>query len=181
MTAKKWIMDCISAHASRIAAGKVAIHDWQEMNELDLERMCWACGGCTKKLQKCHIIPRMLGGKDNPSNIVPLCCICHDKAPDVKDQNEMWNWVEAQQNSWTSIGLGRYAWIVEMLENDPAASSVKDVDLRRFLEGFNIYLRQCGLHGGQHGQGLYIKDASIRWAINKALEPYATDGQLNLF
>jgi len=41
--------------------------DWSEA-----ETRCWRCG-YQKRLQRCHIIPNSLGGKDTPSNLVLLC------------------------------------------------------------------------------------------------------------
>jgi len=41
--------------------------DWAEAHE-----RCWRCG-CEKNLERCHIIPDSLGGKDEPSNLVLLC------------------------------------------------------------------------------------------------------------
>ena len=38
--------------------------DWSES-----DTHCWRCG-CEKHLQRCHIIPDSLGGKDCPENIV---------------------------------------------------------------------------------------------------------------
>ena len=48
-----------------------------------------------KNLQKCHIIPDSLGGKDEPSNIVLLCSRCHIDAPNVESKTFMWDWIRA--------------------------------------------------------------------------------------
>ena len=41
--------------------------DWAEAKE-----RCWRCG-CERNLQRCHIVPYALGGKDEPSNM--YCCV----------------------------------------------------------------------------------------------------------
>lgn len=41
--------------------------DWAEA-----ESHCWRCG-CKRTLERCHIIPDSMGGKDEPSNLVLLC------------------------------------------------------------------------------------------------------------
>lgn len=41
--------------------------DWAEAHE-----RCWRCG-YKKTLDRCHIIPDSLGGKDEPKNLVLLC------------------------------------------------------------------------------------------------------------
>lgn len=61
--------------------------DWSEAHE-----RCWRCGHQTK-LERCHIIPRSLGGPDHPSNIVLLCSHCHREAPNVADPEFMWFWI----------------------------------------------------------------------------------------
>ena len=80
--------------------------EWLDQNGFDWgEPNCWACKrwwGTTydiKKsnapwgkiraiwnkvpLQRCHIIPRSLGGTDDPSNLFLMCRDCHDRAPNT--------------------------------------------------------------------------------------------------
>lgn len=57
--------------------------DWAEA-----ERHCWRCG-YERNLQRCHIIPDSLGGKDEPSNLVLLCKRCHAEGPNVTDPEIM--------------------------------------------------------------------------------------------
>ena len=68
--------------------------DWAEAEEI-----CWRCG-CKRKLQRCHIIPDSLGGKDEPSNLVLLCERCHIDAPNVESQTFMWDWIRANGTSF---------------------------------------------------------------------------------
>ena len=63
--------------------------DWAEADTI-----CWRCG-CERKLQRCHIIPDSLGGKDEPSNFVLLCAECHQEAPNVEDKQFMWDWIKS--------------------------------------------------------------------------------------
>lgn len=63
--------------------------DW-----LDAHKICWRCG-CKRKLQKCHIIPHSLGGKDEPSNLVLLCERCHIDAPNLNSKTFMWDWIRS--------------------------------------------------------------------------------------
>jgi hypothetical protein len=64
--------------------------DWS-----DAEFCCWACGlsSGSVELQRCHIIPHALGGKDEPSNYVLLCGLCHEEAPNIKSETIMWKWL----------------------------------------------------------------------------------------
>jgi HNH endonuclease len=68
--------------------------DFDEAN-----KRCWACGILGKPrdpshLERCHIIPRSLGGEDIPSNYVILCRNCHMEAPDVVDPSVMWEFIK---------------------------------------------------------------------------------------
>ena len=74
--------------------------DWAEAHKL-----CWRCAH-KRQLQRCHIIPRSLGGPENPSNLVLLCAQCRSEAPNVDDSNFMWVWLRAMQsNSTEPIGM----------------------------------------------------------------------------
>lgn len=68
--------------------------DWLEAKE-----RCWRCG-CEANLERCHIIPEPLGGKDEPSNLVLLCKRCHIDAPNVESKTFMWDWIRANGTSF---------------------------------------------------------------------------------
>lgn len=55
---------------------------------------CWRCG-CKINLERCHIIPHSLGGKDEPSNLVLLCKRCHLDNSNVANKEIMWDWLKA--------------------------------------------------------------------------------------
>lgn len=58
----------------------------------DAHERCWRCGW-KRKLERCHIIPKSLGGNDTPGNLVLLCHQCHLEAPNCKDPSAMWEWI----------------------------------------------------------------------------------------
>lgn len=82
------------------------------------EPSCWACGFhySTKydvkqsdaswekildgweriPLQRCHIVPRSLGGTNEPSNLFLMCRECHDLAPNTALPKIFFEWVRAQ-------------------------------------------------------------------------------------
>jgi hypothetical protein len=47
-------------------------------------------------LQRCHIVPRSLGGTDEPSNLFLMCRECHDLAPNTAVPEIFFQWVRAQ-------------------------------------------------------------------------------------
>ena len=90
-TTKKQIADYWSANSNICEA--MLNFDWS-----DAYTHCWNCGdnkhiGNTNRLQRCHIIPNSLGGKDIPSNYVLLCIDCHREAPNIKNSYSMWKWI----------------------------------------------------------------------------------------
>lgn len=96
---------------------------WSEhQDECDLsvywaeaEKLCWRCAH-QRNLQRCHIIPRSLGGDESPSNLVLLCAQCHSEAPNVADPDFMWVWIRAHATPyygtyWQERGLKEYELI----------------------------------------------------------------------
>ena len=84
--------------------------DWAEAGE-----RCWRCG-CERSLDRCHIIPDSLGGKDEPENLVLLCKRCHADGPNVADPEIMWDWIRAYGVSfydtfWGCEGMREYKFI----------------------------------------------------------------------
>jgi hypothetical protein len=78
------------------------VEHWRSMHEDggltvdwgDAQERCWRCGN-KANLQRCHIVPASLGGADEPANLVLLCARCHREAPNVSDQEFMWQWLRA--------------------------------------------------------------------------------------
>lgn len=84
--------------------------DWSEADQ-----RCWRCGN-EKTLERCHIIPHSLGGKDAPENLVLLCKRCHAEGPNVVDSEIMWDWIKAYAvpfytTFWGCKGLREYRFI----------------------------------------------------------------------
>jgi hypothetical protein len=81
--------------------------DWAEAHE-----RCWRCG-YKSRLQKCHIVPKSLGGINDPSNLVLLCGRCHREAPNVADSRFMWIWMRTTcvpfyDLYWTTRGVQEF-------------------------------------------------------------------------
>ena len=96
--------------------------DWSEA-----ETHCWRCG-CEKNLQRCHIIPHALDGKDEPGNIVLLCSRCHADGPNMTDPEIMWDWIRAYGVAfcgtfWVSAGMKEYKFIY----NKKVSAEIKDI------------------------------------------------------
>ena len=76
---------------------------------------CWRCG-FKHNLERCHIVPESLGGKDEPSNLVLLCHRCHIDNPNITDPEIMWDWIRAYgvpiyDMFWHHIAMKEYEFI----------------------------------------------------------------------
>ena len=81
-----------------------------------LER-CWRCAS-KSSLERCHIVPRSLGGEDIPSNFVLLCKRCHVENPNIADPEIMWDWLRAYKADfydtfWSIRALEEYERIYQ--------------------------------------------------------------------
>jgi hypothetical protein len=162
--------------------------DWLMKNCFDVgEPSCWACRRWwntkydvqdskaswddLKKLwdkvaplQRCHIIPRSLGGTDDASNLFLMCRECHDLAPDTNSREMFFKWVESQ--NWCK------RWDAEIQENLQAFGVKKeDLPLINTIITSSEFERwakdKMGIHGNQKGYGLELKVSTL---IASALE-----------
>ena len=79
---------------SKIIDDKDLNINWDE----DSHKVCWSCGvePGGGSLNRCHIIPKSLGGEDLPSNMVLLCVQCHRENPNIKDVDLYWDWLKSR-------------------------------------------------------------------------------------
>jgi hypothetical protein len=134
--------------------------DWAEAHTL-----CWRCAH-KRQLQRCHIVPRALGGSEDASNLVLLCKQCHAEAPNVADASFMWTWLRAHAVAiygmyWYERGLREYEFI---FKRKPLEGIVDDEALRGKLNAaIATYIQKTSTHWGQ-GK---INPATIAWLIRK--------------
>lgn len=84
------------------ACGKpVFRHDKIKTNgDVELKRL-WNDPDVKSKLERCHIVPRALGGSDEPSNLFLLCPECHTLSPDTTNPTNFYRWVATRrENYW---------------------------------------------------------------------------------
>jgi|TARA_Y100000114_G_C11617932_1_gene258251 hypothetical protein len=176
MTSRKWIKQSWDYHSQHIDDHGLSI-GWDEWDEC--QTMCWCCGRQTKHLQRCHIVPKSLGGPDSPDNIVPLCGHCHDKAPDVDDKDTMFEWIAEQQNPLSGIGMGEYWHMFEPLKKEAERiyekyGKVPTVEEMKPLIEANY--NKVSTHGAQSKKvGLYYKKSTREWVAKKSFKDYETN------
>jgi hypothetical protein len=118
----------------------------------DAETLCWRCGyKFTKDLQRCHIIPKALGGSDSADNLILLCRNCHREAPDVNDSAFMLRWLEATMHCHE---IRVFQEVLEEVFNVIGREwlsnpSPEDFDEDKFVNNFkDVYKTETSTHCG---------------------------------
>lgn len=135
--------------------------DWAEANTL-----CWRCAQ-KRLLQRCHIVPRALGGAETPSNLVLLCAQCHAEAPNVADPEFMWIWLRAHAvpfygTYWQERGYKEYELIFG--ERPFAGTAETDELLQQVTTTLKGLFARTSTHWGQ-GK---INPATWAWVLRQA-------------
>lgn len=137
---------------------------------------CWRCG-CERNLQRCHIVPDALDGKDEPANLVLLCKRCHAENPNTTDVEIMWDWIKAYKvpfydTFWSIRGMQEYRFIykksireeLKHLGMDDPESIEKE--LKQILSEVN---QEASVHFGQP----YLNTATVAGMYRMALKKLA--------
>jgi hypothetical protein len=136
------------------------------------EPSCWACGfhygtkydikrsaaswskiyaGWDKiPLQRCHIVPRPLGGTDDASNLFLMCRECHDLAPNTSIPDIFFDWVRSQsfhRRESDKIQEALRAFGVNQTQQEKLAHVIESAEFRVWLRG------KLGLHSPQSNYG----------------------------
>lgn len=135
------------------------------------EPSCWACGWYWKRyavrdskagmnkiyeawertpLQRCHIIPRSLGGNTDPSNLFLMCTECHDLAPNTTSRDIFLRWARSQ----SYIARLNKKLEQELESFDLTIETVFDLLETVKGEEFDLWMHEnTGLHFPQSGYG----------------------------
>ena len=145
--------------------------DWAEA-----EKLCWRCAH-KRHLQRCHIVPRALGGDEAPDNLVLLCGQCHAEAPNVADPEFMWTWLRAHAvpfygTYWQERGVREY----ELIYGEKPFSGMENVDdaFKSSRELFMEILRKTSTHWGQGKPN----PATWAWVFRQVDQKLRRDAQL---
>lgn len=158
-----WVTESISYWSERIYEGDVGV-DWEDGTA---ENHCWRCG-CKRSLQRCHIVPKSLGGSDDPSNIIPLCAMCHDDAPNVADPLEMWNWIKKSHGSLSGL-----FWVERAFEEADLTKEQQKIMTRKrgkFIKSLKSVFERTGTHFGQRNGGSRTTVSTLAWVIKEAIK-----------
>lgn len=106
---------------------------------------------CVKShLQRCHIVPRTLGGADSPENLFLLCNDCHEKSPDTINKKSFFRWVFDQRKTHffgtykPHIVLEKVREILSRRGMDELLTDVAKclTDVEKASESFGEYMRK---------------------------------------
>lgn len=166
-----WVAKCWTAHRGRIMREEIPAVEWPSF--YDEGKRCWCCGRSDRKLQKCHIVPKSIGGADAWSNIIPMCSICHDKAPDVGDPVYLFNWIREQANPFTGLGFGHMwqqaLWFQEEIKTREIPREKEGYYRRLYLdEVWRLLMEKASTHAAQSNAGPFLKMSTWEWVIRKA-------------
>ena len=53
----------------------------------------WDVAYTREHIERCHIVPEMLGGSPEPDNLFLLCKKCHKESPDTRNREAFFRWV----------------------------------------------------------------------------------------
>ncbi|MGB1305850.1 HNH endonuclease [Pseudoalteromonas marina] len=81
---------------------------WSKILDVEIiSKKCFACKSLdTHVLERCHIMPKNLGGEDTVENIHLLCRHCH-VASEFLYGDKYWRWFESTRKDWFNISLTR--------------------------------------------------------------------------
>jgi hypothetical protein len=112
-----------------------------------------------RPLQRCHIIPKSLGGSDEPSNLFLMCAECHDLAPNTPLPHLFFKWVDKQSWFTRSFSLLKNELEVYDITGEDKTTKFSGIlNSVAFQEWSN---NKCGLHGSQAGYGIKVTVSSL--------------------
>jgi putative transposon-encoded protein len=137
--------------------------DWSEAHE-----RCWRCG-YKKKLERCHIIPNALEGKDIPSNFVLLCGACHVEAPNVTDSEYMWEWIKDTKSQELYDQFEICKFIKEYTEKygDEILIKLCSYPKKHIMKEYEKVYEKVSVHFGQSGK---VNTSTKHWMFKEVCE-----------
>lgn len=171
---EKWITECVDFWIDKIDECDLGT-DFSEATT-----NCWRCG-YLRKLQKCHIIPKSLGGEDKPENIIPLCLQCHDEMPDVRDKEEVFKWIKSSHGTIYDTFWAEISFEMADCNLDDAFKNVDNPKAKMdfFIERIKFYSGETSSHFGQSSGGSRMKPSTRAWVIKKSFsDTFKTNGTL---
>ena len=121
----------------------------ESTEDVDFQKV-WNDKYVARHLNRCHIVPRTLGGEDVPDNLFLMCKDCHEKSPDTVNSGSFFRWVYDQRKTHT-FGAYKPQIVFERVQEilsrrgldisiEDLANAICDRDLS--YESFKKYMSQ---------------------------------------
>jgi Zn finger protein HypA/HybF involved in hydrogenase expression len=138
--------------------------DW-----FDAEILCWRCSE-KRNLERCHIIPRSLGGSEEPNNLILLCKECHSEAPNVNDSTFMWLWLKAHaqpfyRTYWTQRAIKEFELIFGAV--DFSFIEREEEYTTHFRAMLSELFKNTSTHFGHGGR---LNTSSLAWLMHETVK-----------
>lgn len=142
---------------------------------------CWRCNS-RRRLERCHIMPSSLGGKDHESNLVLLCSRCHTEGPNVADSEVMWDWIlsyrENYQNDfWNKLGEQEYKQIYGRSIQEDVTLVVNETNTSLSSEEIKQLFASCvskaKLNASVHFSQPFYNHATMAGIFHMALKEFS--------
>jgi hypothetical protein len=109
-------------------------------------------------LQRCHIVPRSLGGSDEPDNLFLMCRECHDRTPNTISRDAFFKWVDGQncfKRGMTQVREEMDAFGVSDEEALELGDLVHSEEFKNWAQD------KWGIHMSQSGHGAKITMSTL--------------------
>ena len=126
---------------------------WGENEPIGKESLtrCLSSWNKASFLERCHIIPKSLGGTDDASNLLLLCKPCHKESPDLKNPKYIKRWVAEKENFQKEL----YHSLANMLKYEENAG------LSEYICKNNEAFLKYVIENGTTHFGVGLKDSTI--------------------
>lgn len=79
---------------------------YEEASKNSDYKRIWEYCDVKSHLDRCHILPEMIGGTDEESNMFLLCKRCHAESPDTRNPRNFFRWVyRKRHNSFLGVDV----------------------------------------------------------------------------
>ena len=144
--------------------GKPIVGNYEKENHEEVDyKLLWNDKIVKSELNRCHIVPRSLGGGVEPSNLFLMCESCHKEAPDTTNKMAFFRWIYQRRNKEYYMGVCHpervlkevdeelerrdLPCLMSILANIPQAER-KDITTRIDLDELKKYTTDnLGMHG----------------------------------
>lgn len=159
--------------AIRDAKGEGALQEKceSENGEFDFQQM-WNDSRVKSALNRCHIVPAALGGKDEPPNLFLLCEECHMLSPDTTNPANFFRWVYKRKHDCYDGKMSAGKLFSELQSEFERRgvdliNCLRDIGIDFNYSTLNDYLsKHIGLHASALSDSSFICGVSD-WILNQ--------------